>query len=80
MNITLENLATLDELTIKTILDEISKNPSIVLPWYMTKSEILEQIEGIGNIPFTEVKEIVENGLSDSVYDCLEHNVPEWLE
>jgi flagellar motor switch protein FliG len=42
MNITLENLVKLDESTIKAILDEISKNPSIVLPWYKTKSEILE--------------------------------------
>ena len=79
MNITLENLATLDELTIKTILDEISKNPSIVLPWYMTKSEILEQIDGIGNIPFTEVKQTLEDGLYSRVNDCLEHNVPEWF-
>jgi hypothetical protein len=80
MNITLENLVKLDESTIKAILDEISKNPSIVLPWYKTKSEILELIDDLeDNDSFIEVKNTIESGLSFKMDDCMEYNVPEWV-
>jgi hypothetical protein len=80
MNITLDELKSLDESTIKAILDEISKNPSIVLPWYKTKSEILELIDVLeDNDSFIEVKNTIESGLSDRMDDCMEYNVPEWV-
>jgi hypothetical protein len=80
MNITLDELKSLDESTIKAILDEISKNQSIILPWYKTKSEILELIDDLeDNGSFIEVKNTIENGLSDRMDDCMEYNVPEWV-
>jgi hypothetical protein len=80
MNITLDELKSLDESTIKAILDEICKNQSIILPWYKTKSEILELIDDLeDNDSFIEVKNTIESGLSDRMDDCLEYNVPEWV-
>jgi hypothetical protein len=79
-NITLDELKSLDESTIKAILDEISKNPSIILPWYKTKSEILELIDDLeDNDSFIEIKNTIESGLSDKMDDCMEYNVPEWI-
>lgn len=39
----------------------------------------LEQIEDIGNITFSEVKETLESGLSIRIDDCIDNNVSEWF-
>jgi hypothetical protein len=50
-----------------------------IYTWYKTKSEILELGVDIGNIPFSEVKETLENGLSIKIDDCIDNSVSEWF-
>jgi hypothetical protein len=50
-----------------------------IYTWYKTKSEILELVVDIGNIPFSEVKETLENGLSIKIDDCIDNNLSEWF-
>ncbi len=94
MNFNLNDVSSFSEEQLETLMNEIKKNPSIVVPHYLLKSQIMEYLptqykrHDTLNIVFDEVedeyylklKNIIEGNLYLRIIDSIDYNLEDWLE
>lgn len=90
----LEDVSTFSEEQLKTLMSEIEKNPLIIVPDYLLKSQIMEYLpveykrqntlnsvlDEIDEEYFLKIKNIITNNLSNRIRDDIFHNLEDWLD
>ena len=94
MNFNLNDVSTFSEEQLETLMTEIEKNPLILVPHYLLKSQIMEYIpiqykrhdllnsflDGIDEVYYSKIKYIIGDNLYKRIQDSIEHNLEDWLE
>ncbi len=94
MNFNLNEVSTFSEEQLKTLMSEIEKNPLIIVPDYLLKSQIMEYLpdqykrqntlnivlDEIDEEYYLKIKNIITNNLSNRIEDDLFHNLEDWLD
>lgn len=84
MNFKLDDVSSFSEEQLVKLMRELEKNPLIIVPHYLLKSEIVELLMPLLNkVPneseFLEIKNTIEDNLYKKIKDSLEHNLEDWL-
>jgi hypothetical protein len=80
MNFNIKQLSSLSENELEIIMNELQKNPLILIPHYLLKSELLNLIEDeVDDMDYLELRELVKHNLYTRVQDSIDNNLEDWL-
>ena len=94
MKFNLEEVSSFSEEQLETLMNEIEKNPLIIVPHYLLKSKILDYLpieikrnetlnklfDESSSLDYLNIKNIIQSNLYQRVEDSIEHNLIEWID